>query len=59
MRRQRGGRCGGRKLETNGGVDLVPVGTDVEGFDAGMECGVGELSSVVIDDVGDGVHESW
>ena len=49
----------GENLESNGGVVLVPVGMNVEDFDAGMECGVGELLSVVIDDVGDGVPESW
>ena len=49
----------GENLETNGGVVLIPVGMNVEDFDAGMECGVGELLSVVIDDVGDGVPESW
>ena len=49
----------GDDLEANGGVVLAPVGMNVEDFDAGMECGVGELLSVVIDDVGDGVPESW
>ena len=49
----------GEKLEANGGVVLVPVGVNVEDFDAGMECGVGKLLSVVVDDVGDGVAESW
>ena len=48
----------GENLETNGGVVLVPVGMNVEDLDA-MECGVGELLRVVIDDVvGDGVPES-
>ena len=49
----------GDDLEANGGVVLVSVGVNVEDFDASVECGVGELLSVVIDDVGDGVPESW
>ena len=49
----------GDDLEANCGVVLVPVGVNVEDFDAGMECRVGELLSVVVDDVGDGVAESW
>ena len=49
----------GENLEANGGVVLVPVGMNVEDSDAGMECGAGELLGVVIDDVGDGVPESW
>ena len=40
-------------LEANGGVGVYPVGMNVEDSDAGVECGVGELLSVVIDDVGD------
>ena len=49
----------GDDLEANCGVVLVPVGVNVEDFDAGMECGIVELLSVSVDDVGDGVAESW
>ena len=49
----------GDDLEANCGVVLVPVGVNVEDFDAGMVCRVGKLLSVIVDDVGDGVAESW
>ena len=49
----------GDDLEADCGAVVVPVGVDVEGSDAGRVCRVGKLLSVVVDDVGDGVAESW
>ena len=49
----------GEDLEADCGVVLVPVGVDAEDFDAGMVGRVGRLLCVGVDDVGDGVAESW
>ena len=49
----------GDDLEANCGVVLVPVGMNVEDFDAGMVGRAGKLLCVIVDDVGDGVAESW
>ena len=48
----------GCDLEMNGGIGLVPGGMYGEDFNAGTECGVGELLDVVVNDVGDGVPDS-
>ena len=49
----------GEDLEADRGIVLVPVGVDVEDFDAGMVGRVGRLLCVGIDDVGNGVAETW
>ena len=45
-------------LKMNGGVRLVPGGMYGEDFDAGLECPVDKLLSVVVYDVTDGVPDS-
>ena len=47
----------GCDLEVNGGTGLVPGGMCGEDFDAGVECGVGELLDVAVNDLGDGVPD--
>ena len=49
----------GENLEAYRGIVLVPVGVNVEDFDAGMVGRVGRLLCVGVDDVGDGVAETW
>ena len=48
----------GCDLEMNGGIGLVPGGMYGEDFDAGLECPVDKLLSVVVYNVTNGMPDS-